>query len=91
MVCALLDDEAARRHGFAHKLAEAVHRVVGVPGHVAEQFKRMTADGEAKQVGFRFQPFAVGIHQTLERITSRRIVDRPILRSRRGTHSDRRI
>ena len=55
---ALLDDEAAGGDDPADKFTETVHRAVGVPRHVIEQFERMTADGEAEQLRFTLETFA---------------------------------
>jgi len=57
VVGAPLDDEATGHHSLADVLAQAIHRAVGVLGHVREQFERMAAHGETEQVGFRLQPF----------------------------------
>jgi hypothetical protein len=60
MVSALLDDEAAGRHGFADEFAQAIHRAVSIPGNVREQFQRMSADRKPEQVAFPLQAFAPG-------------------------------
>jgi hypothetical protein len=52
MMRALLDDEAAGRNDLPDKFTETIYGAVSVPSHVAEQFERMGADGEAEQVGY---------------------------------------
>src|SRR5581483_3482099 len=56
MMDPLLDDESADGNGLAGELLETVHRTIGIPGNVVEQFKRMAADGKAKQFCFCMQP-----------------------------------
>ena len=49
MMRALLDNKAARRHGFTDEITEAIYWAVTIPTNVVEQFEWMAADGETEK------------------------------------------